>query len=58
MKTKTITIEDLEVIQDSILRSIERLQTIIEYSQSPEDWAIELQQDLKEANQTIEYVLL
>jgi hypothetical protein len=58
METKTITTADLDLIQDAILRSIERLQIIIEYSQSPEEWAIELQETLKEANDTIEYISL
>jgi hypothetical protein len=58
METKTITTADLDLIQDAILRSIERLQIIIEYSQYPEEWAIELQGILKEANDTIEYISL
>jgi hypothetical protein len=58
METKTITTADLDLIQDAILRSIERLQIIIEYSQYPEEWAIELQETLKEANDTIEYISL
>jgi hypothetical protein len=58
METKTITTADLDLIQDAILRSIERLQIIIEYSQYAEEWAIELQETLKEANDTIEYISL
>jgi hypothetical protein len=58
MKTKTITTADLDLIQGAILRSIERLQIVIEYAQYPEEWAIELQGTLKEANETIEHISL
>jgi hypothetical protein len=58
MEAKTITTADLDLIQDAILRSIERLQIIIEYAQYPEEWAIELKEILNEANDTIEYISL
>ena len=58
METKTITTEDLDLIQDAVAQCIERLQIIIEYSQSPEDWAIELHDMLKEASDRIDYVSL
>lgn len=58
METKTITTEDLELIQDAIEQSISKLKLVIEYSSHNEDWAIEIVELLQEANDTIEYVSL
>lgn len=57
-QTKTITTEDLELIQDAIEQSISKLKLVIEYASHTEEWAEEIVELLQEANYTIEYVSL
>ena len=59
METKTITIEDLELIQDAIEKSIVNLKLIaIKHPANPEELAKHIIDILQEANDTIEYVSL
>ena len=57
-QTKTITTEDLELIQDAIEQSISTLKCVFEYASHTEEWAEEIIELLQEANDTIEHVSL